>query len=271
MTEIKHFYAVQAALAARMAEATLKAMSALGADEGSVEAAVSLRILLAVQTLLDSLDTIPWNVTSEKVEIDKPANVKPKTSLAEVLKVKDAISKAWGVINFYKPAALNYAMPLYFQRLVKVIERLLDRAEKCLENGLQHAVDAAPLTSPTLLDISSAQAIQSLQDRIGKARGGRRGRLTLAISILDDVQHLAAMLQRSTAPFLEVKKTDSLLKEPPNQIEAALSAVDEALMTGAVHGATVAILLPITQSFFDEAAEVCSEVTEAAQYTAQLE
>jgi hypothetical protein len=265
MTEIKHFYTVREGLAARMAQATLKVTSALGEDESSVEAVVSLRLLLGAQMLLNSLDTIPWNVASANVQIDKPTHVKPKHSLAEVKKAKTAMLSAWGVINFYREAALAFSMPRYFQHLVPVVDRLITSAEHVLEYGLQRSVDAAPVSSPAILELTSSKVIRLLQGQIKKTRGAHRGRLTLSICLLDDAQKLSAMCARTTPPFIKVDDDGGHEKPEPNPLEESLTPVDRELLIGVVHRATVALLLPVAQGLYDQASETSMEVAVAAR------
>ena len=263
MTKIKHFYVVRDRLAARMAATTIKATSALSEDDSSMEAAVSLRLLIGAQTLLNSLDTIPWNVASANVEIDKPAKLKATQSLADVRKAKAAIQSAWQVINYYREAALAFSMPRYFEHLVPVVEGLINDAEYVLEHGVQRSVDAAPVSSPAILDLTAAKVLRVLQPQIKKARGTHRGRLTLSICLLDDAQKLAAMCTRSEPPFSEPKTGSSEGQPEPNALEEALKPVGHDLMSGVVRIATVARLLPVAQALYDQAGGISDEVAAA--------
>ena len=261
---IPEYYAVMERLNARAFAITQQVLGAVRGDSTRLEPAVAAHLMLAAQQLVGALDDISWNLASSDVDLGKHPNVKPKTSLAEVQAAQKAILKAWNVIGFYGPEALNRSMPEYFAYLLPLAEGLLNTVEDRLSAsaGSHPSGDAALADLAYRVGSQSDKVIRLLQGQVKKSRGARRGRLTFAISLLDDANKLAEMGTRKAPPF---GKADGDYGESPDPLDDALKQVDAQLMAGPVRDATMAVLLPIAEQLYAKANEVCPDVAVAAQ------
>jgi hypothetical protein len=248
-----------AALSQRSSSILARSKVVFGAPDGTISGAVSMRLVHSAAILLESLANIPFLLATVQKEAPDSTPLPPrppkKVSLEDVEKIKRQMIFAWSVTAHFGPDALRRSLPEYFSVVTEAIKTLLDAAEAALSNTPVIEIATELQNTGTAFFFRSSNAKRVLETYVKKSRGGRRGRLTLSIALMDDVEKLSV-----ESAGLQPLVAHDAGKHGPNGVPVDRGPEVISMEANAqVHKIVLATLLPVTNQLFEKARSASPE------------